>query len=104
MANNDGQNWSVEHDALRQDIDRLANLAKEVGEANGSLRSAIKDVIENRGYHKAALADVRKIDAMSDSKLADYLRTFIPMMEAMQDDWNGRIEDMVDQMNDEAGE
>ena len=97
MDGNISNEFTVEPDALHGEIEELASMAKSVGEANGALRNRIKQIIEEKGYHPMALADSRKIDRMSETKRADYLRTFRPMFAAMYESkWRGQAADMVD--------
>ena len=91
-------------DQLMADIEQANNTAETVSEANGTHRSNIKNILEERGYHKKAFADFRSMQAMSDSKFADYWRTFQACLDAYRPVANRRIADMVDAMDAEASE
>ena len=87
--------FSVDADLLKQQLETLANMKKGVSEANGDLRAKIKEILETAGYNKKALAIIRQIDAMSETQRADFLRTFEPMFDAMlQFAWQEDTEDM----------
>lgn len=89
----------VDYDQLQKDLDVLAQKQKSISEATGDLRAAIKNVLDTRGYHKGALSVIRQIDAMSDAKLADFLRTFEPLFDVMlSKKWRDKAQnDMFDE-------
>lgn len=93
--------FNLDLETLLADLKRLEGLKDEVSSATGDLRATLKQIQEDRGIHKTALAMIRQLNDMPDSKLADVLRTFTPMFEMMQGAWNGRIQDMLDKMDDE---
>lgn len=97
-------NFTITLDELLTDLASTANSAQQVSEANGDHRSNIKAIIDNRGYHKKAFADFRAIYGMSDSKFADYWRTFKPMLDAYAEEAERRIADMIDAADAEASE
>ena len=66
----------IEYDDIREILDSLSGKKKAVDEANGKLRQALKEVINDRGFHDQAFAVIRKMDAMSETSRADFLRTF----------------------------
>ncbi len=68
---------------LEKYVRELADKAKTVAERNGKLRARLKDILKKEGYHRVAMANIRQIDAMSETELADFMRTFKPMFEAM---------------------
>ena len=74
----------------------LNNKATSISEATGTLRSAIKGHLDQKGWHKQALGLVRTIDDMSDTKRADFLRTFLPMFDMMMDrKWRKAMVDLI---------
>lgn len=80
-----GDNSAVEvdYDELRAFLDELTGKRKAISEATGSLRQRIAEIIEQTGWHKKALADIRSIEAMSETARADYLRSFEPLFDEM---------------------
>lgn len=97
MSDNDSQsNVVVDYDQLQGYLDELAGKQKNISSATGDLRAALKRIIEDEGFHKAAIAQIRKIENMSDTGRADFLRTFIPMFQAMLDGkWLQEKEDLL---------
>jgi len=88
--------FQVNVKVLQKHIDDLAGKQKSISEATGTLRSALKAILENEGYHSKAMAIIRQIDNMSDTQLADFCATFKPMFEAMWDHkWAAKCEDML---------
>lgn len=79
----DNSNLEVDFSDLEQFLEDMANKKKTVSEAAGSLRSHLKGVLEETGWHKKAAAMIRDIDAMSETARADFLRTFEPMFDVM---------------------
>lgn len=99
-----GDNSDIEigYDDLQAILDRLADKKDAVSEATGRLRSEIKEVIETRGFHKGALAVIRKIEDMSETARADFLRTFDPLFEVMYlGKWKEESANLLDQMDGE---
>lgn len=89
--------FDVDGKELIAEIVELADMKTTIGEATGSLRSHLKGILDKKGYHAHALAICRGLDAMSDTKRADVLRTLNPMMAAMrQQKWDAASADMVD--------
>jgi len=85
----------VDPDALMEILKELDDKKQSVTEANGRLRSRIKAVIEETGWHNGALATIRQIEAMSETSRADFLRTFIPMLGVMREHkWADEMEDL----------
>ena len=83
-------------------VSDLAQSAKAVAEATGSLRSKIKAILDDKGWNKKALGMIRTIDAMSDTARADFLRSFQPMFEAMYaGKWLSAKQDMIDALDEE---
>lgn len=97
-------NFSITLEEMMQDIASAADTGDTVSEANGDHRSNLKAIIENRGYHKKAFSDFRAMAAMSDSKFADYWRTFSVMFETYRDEAEKRIQDLVDKADAASNE
>jgi len=84
---------------LAKDLATLTNLKKEIDSPVGALRSNLKHIQEQQGYHPKALAIIRDFDNMAETKLADVLRTFIPMLDAMRaGKWDALRQDMIDEI------
>ncbi len=98
----DNQLIEVNIDDLLAEFSQLNQGKKAKDEAVGALRAQIKAILETRGYHKKAFATVRTIADMSDTALADFWRTFKPMLDAYTPVIDSRIGDMVDKMENEA--
>lgn len=88
--------FAVSDTQLMSHLAEIASAKDEVSSASGDLRSTIKRILEDAGYEKGALQIVRDLDALSDTKLADRLRTLLPMIDAMRPHWDERIRDMLD--------
>lgn len=89
--------FDVDGKELMAEIVELQDMKTTIGEATGSLRSHLKGILDKKGYHSKALAICRDIDAMSETKRADVMRTLIPMMAAMREQkWDAEIKDMLD--------
>lgn len=80
----DDQEAAFDDKAFLGDLDELSGLARSVGERTGALRAAIKEKIENRGYHSGALAMARKIRAMSETTYNDFMLSFEAMLAAVK--------------------
>lgn len=65
-----------------EDSDR----ASEVGEQ----RSDIKSFLETTGWHKGALATIRRLDKMSQEKRDDFFRSFDDMRAVLELSWDGQ--------------
>ena len=94
-----GENYDlqIDADALIAELEDLAQKKKAVGESNGELRKRISQILEQKGYHKSALAMIRQIDAMSRTSRNDFLRTFEPMFDAMLSaKWRDEQQDLFD--------
>lgn len=96
--------FSVDIDKLIDELSNVDRQKDEVTTATGELRSTIKEILENSGYHKAAFSMIRQINDMPPTKKADCLRTFKPMFEAMWAIWEEQIQDMLDHMDEDASE
>ena len=91
--------FDVDGKELIAEIVELQDMKTTIGEATGSLRSHLKGILDKKGYHSKALAICRDLDAMSETKRADVLRTLNPMMAAMrQQKWDAESVDMVDEI------
>ena len=96
-AAGDNDKLLIEFPELVAFLDELKQKKKAVDEATGSLRARIKAILEDQGFHPQALAMIRQIEAMSESKRADFLRTFDPMFEAMYEGkWAQENRDLLD--------
>lgn len=94
--------FSVSDTQLMAHLAEIESAKDEVSSASGDLRSTIKRILEDAGYEKGALQIVRDLDALSDTKLADRLRTLWPMLDAMRPHWEERIRDMLDRKASET--
>lgn len=81
----DGNNYDfeVDYDELIKELSELADLKKGVSSKNAELRSRLASILEQKGYHKRALATIREIDNMSLTARNDFLRSFEPMFDLM---------------------
>lgn len=98
MANSEiGSNSEidVEYSDLEVFIADMADKQKAISEATGSLRSHLKGVLDQTGWHKRAAGMIREIDGMSETQRADFLRTFEPMFDVMiSKKWRDEMTDM----------
>lgn len=95
----------ISYDDLKSLLDEAAQTAKAVNEANGAHRSKLKEIIEDQEWNKNAFADIRKIANMSETKRADFLRTFIPLLDVMRDAvWDNELSDLLDGMDGNEGD
>lgn len=92
----------VNPDALITELGRIHNSAQSSSESSSSLGHQRKTAAEQLGCHKKALTMVEQIDAFSDEKLGDFLRSFLPMVQAMSPQWLKRVRDLVDQAEAET--
>jgi hypothetical protein len=93
------EKFEVDAKALVIAVKRLDDLKDTIGEAAGDLRSELKHILEVGGYNKKAMQIIRDLDYMSSTKLADVLRTLVPMMAAMRaEKWDAEIKDMLDEL------
>lgn len=93
---------TISYADLRAILDDVDSTGKAVTEANGTHRSNIKTILEDREWNKTAFADIRKIDNMSETKRADYLRTLQPLLQIMLDaKWTGELDDLLSQLDQE---
>lgn len=85
----------IDYGELQEILNELEDKKDTVSEATGALRSRIKAVVDETGWHKGALAKIREIDAMSETARADFLRTFEPMFDAMvSQKWRDEMQDL----------
>ena len=94
--------FSISLDQLLSDIARADDTAQRVAETNGEHRSTIKNIVDERGYHKKAFADFRAMHAMSDEKFADYWRTFKACVDQYEAHAESRIQDLLDRKGGET--
>jgi len=80
---------------LDADIQRVHKSAKPIQERTGEHRERIKQILDQRGYHKGAFGDLVKIDRMSETKRADFLRTFVPAFNIMAEKWGADVIDLL---------
>jgi len=73
----------VDWNDLETFLSEMADKQRTVSEATGSLRSHLKTVLNDTGWHKKAAAMIRTIDAMSEEARADFLASFEPMFDVM---------------------
>lgn len=98
----DNSELTVEFSELVDALSGLTDKKKAVDEATGHLRTKIKSILDQYGWHKAALAEIRKIDGMSPTGRADYLRSFEPLFDAMvENKWR---DEQTDMFGDGTGE
>lgn len=90
--------FTVDPNELRADLQSLKDLAKASSEKAGDLGAQKTALVDRKGYHKVALGMCLKIDTMSETNQADFLRTFRPMFEAMLPTWQHA--DMLDGLDD----
>lgn len=88
---------TIDPNELRGVLDDLANSQRAVSEATGKLRSKLKGILDDTGWHKGALQTAKMIDNMSDTSRADFLRSFTPMFETlMAEKWEAEMADIFD--------
>lgn len=93
----------VDYNDLSGVLVDLANLKKQVSEANGDLRQAIKAYLDKYGWNKKALAVIRDIAAMSQTARKDFLLTFDAMYAAMKaEEWDGEVADLFAKQVEDA--
>lgn len=78
----DNSKITIDEEFLIKTLEDLSNSQKTISEATAVLRNKLGNVLETKGWNKAALARVRAMFSKSDTALADDLRTFVPMFEA----------------------
>lgn len=85
----------MHEDKLLRKLGQWKGEDQDRAEATGEQRSDIKSFLELTGWHKSALAFIRKLDKLSDEKRDDILRSFDDLREIMQPAWDGqKTEDM----------
>lgn len=82
---------------LRAALDVIHDKKRGSGESSQKLSKERKEQAERLGCERDALALIERVDGMSEEKRADFLRTFVPMFEALMPDWEDKMRDMVDQ-------
>jgi hypothetical protein len=99
----DNSDFEVNSEDLDKILSELGSMKKTVSEANGKLRSRLKQILDEKGYHPKALAMVRQIDDMSETYRADFLRTFRPMFDAMMEGkWDGESADLLSELDQKS--
>ncbi|WP_306150676.1 hypothetical protein [Roseovarius sp. MMSF_3281] len=94
---------NVDYEELQSFLDELGDKQHSVSEATGSLRSRIKGIIDEKGWNNAALATIRTIENKSETARADFMRTFLPMFEAMlEHKWREEMHDMLDGVGEDG--
>lgn len=89
------------YDELRGFIDELANMQMEVTSAVGELRARLKQILEDRSWNKTAVADIRKLSRMPETKRADYLRTMLPLQQLMlHHAWGPELNDILSDLEE----
>ncbi len=95
----------VDFSELNKILEELVDKKLSASELSGVLRSRIKEILTDTGWHKGALAQIRSIDAMSETGRVDFLRTFEPMFEVMmQNAWRSEMDDLLAQLEDEGAD
>lgn len=92
----------VDPNALIAELGRIHSKAQSSSESSSTLGHQRKTAAEQLGCHKKALTMIEQIDGFSDEKLGDFLRSFLPMVQAMAPQWLKRMRDLVDQAEAEA--
>lgn len=95
------EEFTVDAQKLRSDLDKVHNKKRASSESSSALGQLRKSTVEGLGCHKDAFASIEKIDAKSEEDRADYLRSFIPMFEAMLPDWQEEMADMLDGLEEQ---
>lgn len=96
------EEFTIDAQKLRAELDRIHGKKQSSGESSSALAQQRKMAAEGLGCQKDALSLIERIDGFSDDKLADFMRSFEPMFEAMLPQWQDRILDMVDKAEAEA--
>jgi hypothetical protein len=80
-----GDNSSVEvdFDDLMQFLTDMTDKAKATASANGTLRSRLKNYLDNTGLHPKAVAIIRQLHDMNITQRQDVLRSLNPILEVM---------------------
>lgn len=94
----------VDPNELIKELGRIHDKAQSSSESSSTLGHQRKTASEQLGCHKGALKMIEDIDSYSDEKLGDFLRSFLPMVQAMSPQWLKRVRDLVDQAESEAAD
>jgi hypothetical protein len=80
-----GDNSAVEvdFDDLAAFLKDMTDKAKATASANGTLRSRLKNYLDNTGLHPKAVAIIRQLHAMNITQRQDVLRSLNPLLEVM---------------------
>ena len=97
MTDGSNVNIDIEYEDLQKVLDDLSNSQLQVSEAAGNHRSKIKGHLDSTGWNKSALAIIRQIDGMSQTKRNDFLGTFDPLFDVMHaKKWADERQDLFD--------
>lgn len=87
---------NINYEDFKAILDGLTDKGSAISEATGVLRSSIKSTLDQYGWHKGALAMIRQIEDMSQTKRADFLRTFEAMFDLMvTKKWRDEMHDLI---------
>jgi uncharacterized protein YqgV (UPF0045/DUF77 family) len=80
-----GSNSTVEvnFDDLMEFLTDMTDKAKATASANGTLRSRLKNYLDNSGLHPKSVAIIRQLHAMNITQRQDVLRSLNPLLEVM---------------------
>ncbi len=96
----DNSALEVDPEQLEAFIQELADTQKSISETTGQFRSRIKSIIDECGWNNGAFGTIRKIANKSETARADFLRTFVPMLELMMErHWRKEMTDMLDALS-----
>lgn len=94
----------IDPEQLANELHRIHQKKLSSSETSSALGHMRKTAAEQMGCNKEALAMVERIDGMSEDKLGDFLRSFLPMVQARSPEWLNRVRDLVDRAEAEADE
>lgn len=95
---------AVDAQKLRAELDRIHGKKKASSESSSGLGQQRKKAAEGLGCDSDALSMIERIDGKSDEKIADFLRSFRPLYEAMLPDWEARMSDLFSKAQQDASE
>lgn len=94
----------VDPEALANELHRIHQKKQSSSETSSALGHMRKTAAEQLGCNKEALSMIERIDAMSEDKFGDFLRSFLPMVQARSPEWLNRVRDMIDRAETETDE
>lgn len=104
QAGDNSGDFTITADSLMASLSALSEAKREVSSKAGELRNLLKQILESKGIHSDAMAMIRKIDDMPETKRADFRRCFEPMFDAMcVAKWNPAQADMLDGADEVGG-